>query len=539
MTDADTSLAGNGTAGTASLEHLTGHSRGTITWLTGDETTVVVGRNAMLRLAPNRTDAPDASVIAILRRKGDTYEIEAAADEPLWINGTSQTARLLAHNDLIEFGERGPVSRFCLYHERDVVHRSLVDVIRDAIGYLRVSRQPMHRRLFRALGQIATRLTLQTSILFRIGVILSLAALAVFVYQQRRVSQLLQTEIERSTVQLESFARSLDRTRNETITPADLEALRLELNPSVSSHEERLNALERRWSAAPRIIARASPSVMFLQGGYGFRETATGRMLRHIVTSDGRPMMTPYGTPLLSLEGEGPVVERQFSGTGFVMEGTRMLITNRHVALAWEKDVEKESLKSRGLEPVLLRFHGYLPGRAEALELELVRASDTADLALVRPKQDGALPSGLGLSLAQANPQQGDEVLILGYPTGLRSMLVQAGEAFVKSLQDGGISGFWAIAEALAKENRIRPLASRGIVSQAGGESVVYDAETTSGGSGGPVLNSRGRVLAVNSAIIPSFGGSNIGVPYTHVRALLDADGGTAGQGANPGPAIQ
>ena len=51
--------------------------------------------------------------------------------------------------------------------------------------------------------------------------------------------------------------------------------------------------------------------------------------------------------------------------------------------------------------------------------------------------------------------------------------------------------------------------------------SVVYDAETTHGGSGGPVLNLDGEVVAVNSAIIPEFGGSNLGVPPNEVRALL------------------
>lgn len=50
---------------------------------------------------------------------------------------------------------------------------------------------------------------------------------------------------------------------------------------------------------------------------------------------------------------------------------------------------------------------------------------------------------------------------------------------------------------------------------------MVYDAETTHGGSGGPVLNMQGEVVAVNTAIIPEFGGSNLGVPAEHIRALL------------------
>ena len=54
---------------------------------------------------------------------------------------------------------------------------------------------------------------------------------------------------------------------------------------------------------------------------------------------------------------------------------------------------------------------------------------------------------------------------------------------------------------------------------------VVYDAETTTGGSGGPVLDSAGQVIAVNAAILPEFGGSNIGVPVTLLHDL-QAGGG-------------
>jgi len=51
---------------------------------------------------------------------------------------------------------------------------------------------------------------------------------------------------------------------------------------------------------------------------------------------------------------------------------------------------------------------------------------------------------------------------------------------------------------------------------------VVYDAETTHGGSGGPVLNLEGGVLAVNAAILPQFGGSNLGVPAAEAVRLMN-----------------
>ena len=52
-------------------------------------------------------------------------------------------------------------------------------------------------------------------------------------------------------------------------------------------------------------------------------------------------------------------------------------------------------------------------------------------------------------------------------------------------------------------------------------EFLVYEAATTSGGSGGPVLNSRGEVVAVNAAILPEYGGSNLGVPAQRLHKLI------------------
>lgn len=110
----------------------------------------------------------------------------------------------------------------------------------------------------------------------------------------------------------------------------------------------------------------------------------------------------------------------------------------------------------------------------------------------------------------------------MGYPTGLRSLMAQSGITFIEELQLDGDTGFWNMAARLAANDLIWPLASRGIAGKVGSAAIVYDAETTYGGSGGPVLNMRGEVIAVNSAILPEFGGSNLGVPVAEVRALID-----------------
>ena len=510
-------------AGAAALEHLTGPSRGTVTWLSGPTLDISLRTNRFLRVSEARPDEPRDDLVARLHRAEDTYEIEALEGRPVWVNGVRVTAQKLEHRDMIEFGETGPLSRFRLYREDRPVRKMVADMLSDGLAYLRVSRQPVAKRVFRAFYGLLRRLMHETTLLFRVGVILAIVALAALAYQQNRLNVLLQQRIERGATRLESFAGALARAREEALTPSDLKALRQELGRRLSSTAERLADLERRSQASARVIAESMSSVVFLQGAYGFRERSSGRMLRHVVDDDGRPLISPIGQPLLSLEGDGPVAERQFTGTGFAVGDGGALVTNRHVALPWENDANVEALADQGLEPVMIKYIVYVPGKEAAGTVELVRASEDADLAVLRRK-DVAEPMP-GLKLADAPPAPGDEVIVMGYPTGLRSMLAQSGEDFIEELQKTEDTGFWSVAARLAEKGHIAPLASRGIVSQATLATIVYDAETTHGGSGGPVLDINGSVVAVNAAILPEFGGSNLGVPVAKVRALLEDAG--------------
>ncbi len=50
---------------------------------------------------------------------------------------------------------------------------------------------------------------------------------------------------------------------------------------------------------------------------------------------------------------------------------------------------------------------------------------------------------------------------------------------------------------------------------------IVYDADITRGGSSGPVLTSAGELVAVNAAIQPEYGGSNLGTFLAKITRLM------------------
>ena len=76
----------------------------------------------------------------------------------------------------------------------------------------------------------------------------------------------------------------------------------------------------------------------------------------------------------MALGGDGPILESFFTGTAFVATVDGLLLTNRHVVLPWEFDDAARMVMAQGLEPVMRRLQGFLPGVSEAFQVSLVVA---------------------------------------------------------------------------------------------------------------------------------------------------------------------
>jgi serine protease Do len=504
----------------AVLEHLTGASRGKASWLAEPALNVILRQGRLIDVTAEEVSDGEGELVARLKRSGETFEIEAAGGQRIWINGRLADHARLHHHDTVEFGDRGPLSRLRVYRDSEPPPIGVTDILSDAGAYLRSSRKPLASRLAAVASQVAGRLARQTTLLFRLGVIAALLLIGFLAWQQNRINALMRERIETGTAQLQSYSKLLAEVRKEALTPDDLAKLSEELSGRVATATERIAELEQRSSAVARVIEQARPSILFLQGSYAFREVASGRMLRHVVGPQGEPLVLPNGLPLLSLTGSGPVAERQFTGTGFVVGDDGVIVTSRHVGQPWLYDTNVKALAGNGLEPVPIRFLAYFTDGGSGREIAIAGVSEVADVALLRLKIP--VPGLAGLKLAERVPRPGDDVILIGYPAGIRSMVAHAGAKFIEQLKQDDVSDFWQIAARLSEERRILPLASRGIVARVSPESIVYDAETTYGGSGGPVLNSEGAVVAVNSAIIPEYGGANFGAPAAELRRLLE-----------------
>ena len=359
-------------------------------------------------------------------------------------------------------------------------------------------------------------------------VILSLATLALW-SSNIRLERLLAQEQAR----VEGLAELVDEADSGSVTRLDFELARDQLESVLAETEERVRSLEDAAGARERIIAESGGSIMFIQGGYGFVDPDTERPLRYFYGQGDRPMRMPDGMTMVTTGGDGPIVNILYTGTAFVVDADNsegLLVTNRHVAYPWEFESNAQYTLNAGFRADRRRLLGFFPGFEEHVDLEVVAASDSADVALLRitrphpPDPDApTLVVPAALPLATYEPDPGDEVVVMGYPAGVEALLARSDPRFAEGLLARGPVTFWEVGHGLAVGGYIKPLSTQGIVGQLTATMIVYDADTGSGGSGGPVFGLDGSVVAVNTAILEQFSGSNLGVPAREVRALLSA----------------
>jgi S1-C subfamily serine protease len=507
----------------AFLENLTGRSKGSVDWLSEDAITVFVAPRGELLLGDDQSPQEDAEEVATLRWTGDSYVIQATGERYIWVNGHRINSVLLMHGDMIEFEEHGPMSRYRLCQKSFPTKWPIDEIFGDAVSYARSSRRPLRGRVSVAVRESLRRMVVQTTIVFRLAVVAAFCFVLAFGVVLYRNDQALQARLAQDARTIEAVTVLLSQTREEALSDRDLLVLQQQLERQLMLNTERLKTLEQRSDAASRVIAQAVSSIAFLQGAFGLRHIESGAILREVLGPDGQPLKTPFGQPRIEPNGNGPPAEFQFTGTGFLLKNGQHLVTNRHVAMPWTVGDRATAFEASGLAPEILRLIAYLPDVPEPINATLIGTSETADVALltIAPLQF----DDRGLALVQARPRIGDAVFLLGYPTGLKALIAQAGQEFLEKMSESGTTGFWSVAQELSQGNLIRPLASGGIVAQINAGAILYDAETTVGGSGGPALNRDGEVVAINAAILPEFGGSNIGVPVSHLQDLLSKTG--------------
>src|SRR5437867_3734062 len=296
------------------------------------------------------------------------------------------------------------------------------------------------------------------------------------------------------------------------------------LQNQLAAVESRLQKLETEGKVAQTIIHSYEPSVCLIHVVLAFREHTTGLRLHYVgVTSSGEPTTDEHNNPLLSLTGSGPEVHLDVFGTGFLASTGGQILTNHHVAEPWWHNDELKEMLDQGLEPVIAEMAAYFPGVPHGIAINTEKISSAADFAIVKGNISGLGVKQVALAEGRRSAVSGGPVVLLGYPTALNAILARAGAETLQSIATATKGDPKQVMEELARRNLIRPVITQGHIGEVLADKIVYDAQTTSGGSGGPLFNNEGKVIGINFAMVREFGGSNFAIPVGYGKSLLKA----------------
>jgi len=307
------------------------------------------------------------------------------------------------------------------------------------------------------------------------------------------------------------------RRRAATADGANADALKKQILDT----QNRLAQLEKEDKIAETIVHKYGPSVCLLHVVVEFVDKQSGRPLQVALDANGKPQVDEKGMAQLDVGGPGPRLQVDAFGTGFLAGVDGTLLTNHHVAEPWWHDDELKRLLDQGVDPHVLYYEAYFPGRAAAIRAKLGRISSEADVATLKletPAPPDAEP--LELDARSEASVTGEPVVLMGYPTGVEGILARANSDVLSKIA-GEAQDVSQIMSRIASQQLIRPTTTQGHIGDVLQDKIVYDAATTSGGSGGPLFNKRGRVIGINFAVLRGFGGSNLAIPARYATELL------------------
>src|SRR6266498_1697704 len=297
-----------------------------------------------------------------------------------------------------------------------------------------------------------------------------------------------------------------------------------ELERQLRASNERLQKLETERTVAQDVIRSYSASVCLLHVVVGFRDKGSGLILRYTtMTANGSPLADASGKTQAQLGGIGPEVHMDAFGTGFLVSADGRIVTNHHVVEPWWKndDIAELLKQAVDLEPTVVEMTAYFPGISHGVPVASQKISPEADLAVVAGNISGLKLKLLAIDDSPKAAVSGQPVVLIGYPTGVDAILARTSEDAMRSIAANTKGDPKSLMTELAHRKLIRPVNTQGHIGDVLADKIIYDAQTTSGGSGGPLFNAEGKVIAVNVAMLRDFGGSNFAIPVRYAKPLL------------------
>jgi len=483
----------------------------------------------LTQLKGNEATAP---VKIILLAEGGPLErsraLDLGADDVLSIpfEAVELSARIRA-----ELREKAPDDRLRL----EVLEAKRKEQEAEAALAVIVAQKESGKRRWIVLGVVAVLALIGVGITVRNGQVtrksnanlaLQLEGLRTQVLTQDQLLERVQKSREADSQQLTaSVGKQLEALRAES---AELrKQISTSSGPSLSDLDNRLKQtysrigkLESESRIAQEIVRDYSNSVCLIYAIVGFHERSSGARLKFAgIDANGRPVVDGKGNVVVTTEGGSRPVQLHVFGSGFLIDSAGHILTNHHVLEPWWHNAAEIPVPTETFEPKIESIWAYFPGYQAPMALHVQRVVEDFDLGLasVELPQNPPRP----IALEQQTAVSGSPVVLIGYPTGVEGILARIDDGALKSIAQLVGNDTEGLVQELGRRKLIRPLVTQGHLGVVGADRLVYDAQTTHGGSGGPVFNTSGKVIGVNFAILSDFTGSNFAVPIARAAKIV------------------
>jgi DNA-binding response OmpR family regulator len=294
-----------------------------------------------------------------------------------------------------------------------------------------------------------------------------------------------------------------------------------DLDSRLKQTDSRIGKLESESRIAQEIVRDYSNSVCLIYAIVVFHDRKSGARLNFAgIDANGNPVVDAKGNPLVTTEGGSRPVYLHVFGSGFLIDNAGHILTNHHVLQPWWHNAEALPVPSDTFEPAIESMWAYFPGSETPLPLHVQGFSEDSDLGLASVDLPASHPRPVTIDPQTAT--SGSPVVLIGYPTGIEGIIARIDETTLKQIAQTAGNNTEGLVQELGRRKLIRPLVTQGHLGVVGPDRLVYDAQTTHGGSGGPVFSTTGKVIGVNFAILSDFSGSNFAVPIAHAAKIVD-----------------
>ncbi|MCP4253293.1 MAG: FHA domain-containing protein [Candidatus Scalindua sp.] len=437
--------------------HLSGSKRGKTEVFTDSK--ISVGTDPSCNLSFDQpVDKSTSSFHAEINLQECDYVLkDLDSAEGTFVNNRLIKEVVIHDGDLIEFGDNGPRARFRIKAEERDVCKPFRDILADSMD---IAREPHKGR--KLITATAFFRSLLSEAFTQSSARFKLVSVFIF---------------------LLSFIGIITLVYN--------------IYSSLTETTKRVELLEFESTIGEKIIKDYSRGVCLIQCSFSLVDDASGKPLKS--WKDGR------------------LLTNELTGTGFII-GNGRILTNRHVAEPWWQETSHAIPIEPGLKPRIEVFRAFFPDVVDPVPLKVERVSDIVDVALLSFDPEGVEMKELELDLSGKDAIEGESVVLLGYPAGMNALYAKSDPDVAKEISK---LPFLKAAQELSNRHLIKPIATQGHISDVLNKRIIYDALTTSGGSGGPLFNNKGEVIAINYGIFRGFRGANFGVPIKYALELI------------------